>query len=343
VSRDGNDPADREAVTARDSAAGPQTLATGLGSLPGTEIAEAVNETFGELDFPYLPELPARGPGADLIGRSANFLVDLPVELYAGRWRVAARGGADLRRAKDLLDRDLDVLTERAEGYRGPLKVQSAGPWTLAAGIELALGGRILKDHGGVRDLSDSLAEGLAAHVAQVRRRVPGAQVILQIDEPSLPAVLTGRVPTDSGLHTYRSVDTSRARDTLRSIVDSAGVPVVVHCCAPDAPLNLFREAGAKGFAIDLSLVKDLDPIGESIEAGLTMYAGVAPTAGPNVPEAKVLADRVSKVWRDLGFPAEQLTQHVITPACGLAGATPAYARAVLEACREAARRLSGS
>jgi hypothetical protein len=32
--------------------------------------------------------------------------------------------------------------------------------------------------------------------------------------------------------------------------------------------------------------------------------------------------------------------QVVISPACGLAGASPAYVRAVLKACRDAGRRL---
>lgn len=316
--------------------------ATGIGSLPGSSIAEAVSETFGELDFPYLPELPARGAGADMIGRSAGFLVDLPVELYVGRWRVASKTGADLRRTHDLLARDLDTLTERAEGYLGPLKLQAAGPWTLAAGVELALGGAILKDHGGVRDTAASLAEGLRAHVADVKRRVPGAEIVLQLDEPSLPAVLNGHIKTDSGLHTYRSVDPNRARDTIKSIVDAVGVPVVVHCCAADAPLQLLRDAGAKGLSVDLSLVKNLDPVGEAIDAGLTLYAGVAPTRGQTAPDGKTLADRVLKVWNDLGFPLERLSkQVVITPACGLAGATPAFARSTLAACRDAAHRLS--
>ena len=53
--------------------------ATGIGSLPGIDIAEAVKTVFGELPLPYLPELPARGPGADMIGRSAGLLVDLPI------------------------------------------------------------------------------------------------------------------------------------------------------------------------------------------------------------------------------------------------------------------------
>ncbi|GIH04587.1 hypothetical protein Rhe02_26540 [Rhizocola hellebori] len=317
--------------------------ATGVGSLPGTDIDEALSFTFGELpDFPYLPELPGRGPGADMIGRGSAFLVDLPVELYVGRWRVAAHAGADERQALDFLERDLDALTERADGYRGPLKVQAVGPWTLAASVELALGELLLKDHGAVRDLASSLLEGLRAHVAEIKRRVPGAEVILQLDEPSLPAAMAGEVRTASGLYTYRSVEASRARDVLKSFVDGVGSPVVVHCCARNAPLGLFREAGVAGVAIDLSLVKDLDPIGEAIDAGLVLYAGVAPTAAASVPSSSHLADRLRRVWSDLGFAPELMAkQAVLTPACGLATSTPAYARGVLKACREAAQRLS--
>jgi methionine synthase II (cobalamin-independent) len=54
------------------------------------------------------------------------------------------------------------------------------------------------------------------------------------------------------------------------------------------------------------------------------------------------LADRLRRVWHDLGFADELMTeQAVITPACGLATSSPAYAQAVLKACREAAQRLS--
>ena len=56
--------------------------ATGVGSLPGTEPAEAISMVLGELpDLPHLPELPARGLGADMIGRGAALLVDLPVDV----------------------------------------------------------------------------------------------------------------------------------------------------------------------------------------------------------------------------------------------------------------------
>ncbi|MER7591103.1 methionine synthase [Micromonospora sp. NPDC127501] len=324
----------------------PAGAATGIGSLPGTDIGEAQRVVLGELpELPHLPELPARGPGADMIGRSAGLLVELPVEVYAGRWRVAPRPGRDLRRARDLMERDLDQLAEQAEGYAGPIKVQAAGPLTLAASLELPIGGRLLRDPGAVRDLTGSLAEGLRAHVAAVARRLPQASVLLQLDEPSLPTVLAGRVPTESGLGAYRAVESVDAAALLRTVVEAVGVPTLVHCCAPDVPLELIRSTGAVAVALDLDLVTKLDPLGEAIDAGLGLLAGAAPTRPPSAggaPTSAQIADRVRQVWDRLGFPRRQLAEQVVlTPACGLADATPEYARAVLAACRDAGRRLA--
>jgi methionine synthase II (cobalamin-independent) len=324
----------------------PAGAATGIGSLPGTDIAEAQRLVLGELpDFPHLAELPDRGPGADLIGRSAGFLVDLPVQLYAGRWQIAPRPGRDLRRTADLLERDLDQLTDQAGGYAGALKVQAAGPWTLAANIDLPIGGRLLRDAGAVRDLTDSLAEGLRRHVADLQKRLPGASIVLQLDEPALPAVIAGRVPTESGLSAYRPVDAPDAAGAVRTVVTAAGVPVVMHCCAADVPLPVVRDAGAAAVALDLDLLTDLDPLGEVLDAGVGLLAGAVPTRPPSngrAPTSAAIADRVRAVWTRLGFPVERLpSQVVVTPACGLAGAPPAYTRKVLTACREAARRLS--
>jgi methionine synthase II (cobalamin-independent) len=314
----------------------PAGAATGIGSLPGEDIAEAQRLVFGELpDLPHLAELPARGPGSDIIGRSAGFLVELPVQVYAGRWQVAPRPGADMRRTADLMERDLDQLTEQGDRFAGTLKVQAAGPWTLASSVDLPIGGRLLRDAGAVRDLTDSLAEGLRRHVAEVQKRLPRARVLLQIDEPSMPAVIAGRVPTESGLSAYRAVDGPDAATALRTIVETVGVPVVVHCCAPDVPLQVVRDAGATAVALDLSLVTELDPLGELLEAGLGLFAGAFQTNG------KVTAERVLTLWKRLGFPLARLPQQVVvTPPCGLAEASDRYVRSALKGCREAGRRL---
>jgi methionine synthase II (cobalamin-independent) len=316
--------------------------ASGVGSLPGTDPAEALRLVLGELpDLPHLPELPGRGAGADMIGRSAALLVDLAVELTPAGWRLVPRPGIDQRRAGEYLARDLDALHEQAEEYRGPLKLQAAGPWTLAASLERTRGEHAVVDAGARRDLAQSLTEGLAAHVAAVTARVPGAQIVVQLDEPSLPAVLQGALPTVSGFGRLPAVPAQTVEPELRAVVEALPVPVVVHCCAPRMPLTLFRAAGAAGLSFDLGLVQDLDAVGEAVDAGVHLLAGVVPGTDTSLPAPKATASRVQAWWSELGFPAEQLPGAVtLTPSCGLAGASPAYARDAMTHVREAARYL---
>jgi methionine synthase II (cobalamin-independent) len=316
--------------------------ATGVGSLPGTDPAEALRIVLGELpDLPHLPELPARGPGGDLIGRGAALLVDLAVDLTPAGWRLVPRPGIDLRRAWELLARDLDALHDVAGEHQGPFKVQAAGPLTLAAGLERDKGDRAVVDAGARRDLGQSLAEGIAQHVAAVSARVPGAAVLVQLDEPSLPAVLEGSLPTASGYGRLPAVEASTVREELAAVIAALPVPVVVHCCAHRAPLELFRAAGAVGLSFDLGLVQDLDVIGTAVDAGSHLLLGVIRGTDSPLPEPKATASRVQAWWRELGFPAEQLADAVtLTPACGLAGATPDYARSAMTHVREAAKYL---
>ena len=316
--------------------------ASGVGSLPGTDPAEAVRLVVGELpDFAHLPELPGRGAGADLIGRSAALLVDLSFDLTPAGWRLVPRPGVDQRRAREFLDRDLDALHDVAGGYAGPLKVQAAGPWTLAAGLERTRGDRAVVDPGARRDLAQSLAEGLAAHVVAVAARVPGATVLVQLDEPSVPAVLQGGLPTVSGFGKLAAVEATVVEQELADLVARLAVPVVVHCCAPRVPMDLFRAAGAAGLSFDLGLVQDLDAVGTAIEAGTHLFPGVVPGTDMALPAAKATASRVQAWWRELGFDTEKLPGAVtLTPSCGLAGATPGYARAAMAHVREAAKYL---
>ncbi|MGI8869255.1 MAG: methionine synthase [Mycobacteriales bacterium] len=322
----------------------PAGIATGIGSLPGTDPVESARLVLDEVpDLPYLAELPARGPGADIIGRSAAVLVHLPVEIGAWGWRFADAAGRDLRRARDFLDRDLDALTDAADGYAGPLKLQVAGPWTLAAGIELRRGERALRDLGACRDLTQSLATGIAEHVAEVRRRVPTADVIVQIDEPSLPLVLAGRVETASRLSTIPAIEETTAEDALRVVFAATGTPCIAHCCAPGVPLALLHKAGAAGIALDLALLGDAadDPIGTLVEAGTLLLLGVVPGTDAPLDPAAAMAGRIRDRWARIGFGTERVTASVsVSPACGLASASPSYARSVFARLRETARML---
>jgi len=321
--------------------------------MQGTHPLDAARLVFDALpDLPHLPELPARGPAADMIGRATALLVDMPVDLQPSGWRLVDHVGSDLRRARSLLAEDLDALEEVADGYEGPLKLQATGPWTLAAVVEKYRGDKVLSDHGARRDLAESLTEGLRLHVAEVGRRIPGARVLLQLDEPAITTVLAGGVPTVSGFGRLRTIEEVEARRVLRAVVDVVEVPVLIHCCAADPPIDVFRTAGAAGVSVDLTLVdidrdEELEPLAAGMEADLVLLAGVV-SAAPSQPGlAEVPGSvgstrrRIATMWERLGRPADELAARVaITPTCGLAAASPAYALAALRRARDVARAL---
>nr|WP_304940976.1 methionine synthase [Streptacidiphilus sp. PB12-B1b] len=319
--------------------------ATGVGSMPGTDAREAAKTVTGSLGaLPHLAELPARGPGADMTGRSLGLLVELFARVEPSGWRFGDRPGRDTRRARSWLGEDLDALEEFTQGWTGPLKVQAVGPWTLAASVELHRGEKALADPGAVRDLTASLAEGLRLHLAELRRRVPGAQPLLQLDEPSLPMVLAGQVPTASGWQRLRAIDRQVAEERLRGLVQALDVPVVVHCCAPQVPIGLLRRAGAAAVSLDAALLteRDDDAIGEAVEEGTVLLAGVVPSVGPALSDPAGSVSGVRTLWRRLGLDPALLARHVVvTPSCGLAGASPAYARQALSHSVIAAQSLA--
>jgi hypothetical protein len=333
--------------------------ATGIGSMPGDNPLEAARTVADELpDLPHLAELPARGPGSDITGRAAGLLVDIPVEVTPRGWRIAERPGRDVRRARSLLSSDLDALEEALDGYEGLLKVQLAGPWTLAATLEQPHSlNPALADPGLVADLAASLAEGAAGHAAEVAKRVPRAKLVFQLDEPALPAVADGAVPTASGLSRVRAIDEEVLRDRLRTVLAATRAYTVVHCCAPGYPFGIVTGAGADALSFDMSLLKplDYDALAEAAEAGKGLLAGAVPALPvpgevQNYPErsrgqaastATDTAKSIATMWRRMSQPpADCAAQVVVTPACGLAGASPARALAVLRRVRETAAIL---
>ncbi|GAB3585824.1 uroporphyrinogen decarboxylase/cobalamine-independent methonine synthase family protein [Calidifontibacter terrae] len=321
--------------------------ASGMGSMPGEDPREALRVTrdlLGDKGIPFLSELPGRGPGADLIGRSAAVLVGMAVDLQPSGWRLTDAAGRDARRGQAFLRQDLDELAEAYDGWTGPLKLQWCGPWTLGASVWLPRGERVLSDTGAARDLLQSVAEAARDHVRTVQGLVPGALLILQWDEPSLPAVLAGSLPTASGYGRVRPVDPAVVRDGLAYLADALRPLVteqLIHCCAPSVPVPLIRQVPDIGLAVDLSLVsaRQWDGVAELVESGRRLWAGALPTTGP-LNHPRVVAEAVLKPWREVGLEAKLLEQVVVTPACGLAAAAPVVARNALRTTVEAAEIL---
>ena len=324
----------------------PPGAACGVGSLPGTSIRDAVQLVLAELpDLGYLPELPARGPGAEITGRVLGLLTDFPAEWGPTGWVLVDRVGRDSRRAAAWLDEDLDALEELAEGWNGPLKVQLCGPWTLAATVELRSGRKMLADPGAMRDLHQAYVEAVAGHVAEVAKRLPSATVLVQLDEPALPYVLEGSVPTPSGLSRLAAIDRQTVEGVFRQL--GAVATVGVHCCAAAPPLRVLSDAGVRFLSLDATVLTeaDDDPLGEALEAGVALLLGLVPAvparAGDRPLPVAEAAAPARRLWERLGLTADELRAVAVTPTCGLSGASPDYARAAHVRCREVAAQLS--
>ncbi|PVG81383.1 methionine synthase [Nocardioides gansuensis] len=326
------------------------SLSTGIGSFPGDDdraYAEAVRVVLGELpDLPHVPELPGRGAIATMTGRALAVVDGVTADLQPAGWRLTDTSGIDHRRARSLLAQDLDQVEEQAQEHRGAFKTQVAGPWTLAATVEKPRGDKVLSDHGARRELAQALAEGVRGHVADLRRRLPGVdRLVVQVDEPALAAVLDGKVPTASGFGRHRTVDlpeASAALEWVLAAITESGAEPWVHSCAPRSRWSLVRGAGAVGLSADLAVLDagDLDAFAAAVEDGGTIALGLVPTSEADLTDA-VLVERVLR-WLDmLGLdPAEVGERLVVTPTCGLAGASAVWARRALELSREAALRL---
>lgn len=330
------------------------TRSTGVGSHPGStqaDLDEAVRVVWSEVSLPYVPEVPGRGAHASMVGRALAVVSDLAADLQPAGWRlvgVSGTSGVDQRRARSLLGQDLDTVEEHAQQHAGPVKVQLAGPWTLAASVERPRGDRVLADHGARRDLAQALAAGLGEHLADLRRRLPHVSTLLvQVDEPSLPAVLGGQVPTASGFGRHRTVDRPEAAAALSelvAVVREAGAEPLVHCCAREVPFDLLEHAGSPGLSVDLDVMDATayDPLAAALEAGRPVHLGLVPSTRPapgsTVPTVRSVTTRAERLLELLG--AEPSDRLALTPACGLAGADQEWARGALGLVAEAAGAL---
>lgn len=305
------------------------TSVSGHGAWPGGEgadVLEAQQMIFGDLaevptgvtPVPFLVRLPQRGAGADAVGRTATLLADLPVEIGPHGWKLADRSGMDERRAQAFLRDDLGALAIAAHGYQGPLAVSVVGPWTLAAELYLARGDRVLADRGAAAELAESLAVGLTAHLDEVRRQVPRADLVVQVSEPLLGQINAGVLPTFSGFSRLRRVDGPDIVEGLGTVLQAVrewGARSVVHVGPAWVGIAPVVLAGADAVGVDLAAraggwdEKGWELVARAIERGVGLWAGLPPAkvsqcAGPGLGE---LASLVTVPWRRIGLPAAGL------------------------------------
>ncbi|MGJ3188788.1 hypothetical protein [Paenarthrobacter sp. FR1] len=318
--------------------------ATALGPWPGSDPAEATRIIRGELGdphLPFLPELPDRGIGSDAVGRSGSLLVDLAIDVQPHGWRLVDRPGKDAQRAHSALATDINILADVAgmeDVSAGELKIQLMGPMSLAASLHLHNGERALLDYGARRDIAESLAAGVAEHLRRISAAVPGAGIVVQIDEPEIASVMAGTIPTASGYRTLRSIPGEEVTGAWRLVIDAlqaAGAfETVVSVPEIEAPIERIFAAGADGIAVPLKALttRQWELLAAGVEAGKRVWAGAMPTwvGQAQLPRTGDVVESIWKPWRQLGLPASGLSGIRVTPSTGLAHLKPSAATDIL-------------
>jgi methionine synthase II (cobalamin-independent) len=115
----------------------------------------------------------------------------------------------------------------------------------------------------------------------------------------------------------------------------------VVHSCATELPWKLLLHSAVQAVSVDVTTLAaaDLDGIGEFVESGRTVQLGVVPSTAPVArPSSEEVAKAAAAITDRLGFARSVLRERIgVTPACGLAGATPEWARIAVGLAQKAA------
>jgi methionine synthase II (cobalamin-independent) len=175
---------------------------------------------------------------------------------------------------------------------------------------------------------------------------LPTAQLVIMLDEPSLPAVHRGQVPFSSGYRRHWSVPEDQLVAGLRWSRDAArqaGALAGLHSCAAQLwPVVQRLQPDVLSLDATLLTPEEVDPLGGWLESGGATVWGVWPTTAPRRDEAERCSSLVAGWLSRVGLPPNALPgASAVSPRCGLAGTTAPMAQQAMRGVREVAKRLS--
>ena len=154
--------------------------ATGVGSMPGTSVdgGRPASSRASSRASSTWSSCPARGPGADMIGRTGGLLASvssgMALETTPDGWRFTAGIGREMRPAPCPSSARTSTPSRsrrRATPARSSARWSARGRWRRRSSC--TSGERALRDPGAAWDIAQALGEAVAGHVADLRRRLP--------------------------------------------------------------------------------------------------------------------------------------------------------------------------
>jgi hypothetical protein len=314
----------------------PAGTATAIGSLPHRDARTAAALVLRCLpELPAAPELPKRSPYESLIVRWAAAIPELEVESDGA---ITVHAPACDEPVNAVLDRDshdglltfLDVASEQP-APPARMKVQTVGPLTL--GVALVRAG-VPRGHAFVRAVEAARAWARTLR-REVDRRLPGVDVVMFFDEPSLVLWRSDDPP----------LDRETATDFLSAALAAPHCTTGVHVCGA-GDVRLALDAGPDVVAVDVGEVRVDDAVAYArfLEGGGAVAWGAVPTDRPVGECAAPLWKALANVWCELTRrgcdPIQLRNQALVTPACGLAGHGPSQAERAMRLAREIGLRV---
>lgn len=299
----------------------------GLGVVGAADHVAAADIVAGENGH---DQFMARLPGERIGALTAALLDGLHLDIGPRTMRMLpdtsdARPAAVLRRLRDTWQRIFDASEMMWPAGR-PVRIQVAGPWSLAAGIELFDGHLVLTDRGARRDIADALAEATVGHIARIQRRFAG-DVHVQFDEPLLPAVMAGNL---RGVHEWDTIEPvptvgavellGRTIGAVRGSAASISINLPGTKLAGTAPTNpvpwsLLRALQGTDAQVETVLLpkrvivgsENLDGLGMLISEGARVGLGIA----QQETDPRAVAISVARLWDALSLRRDSLVSDV--------------------------------
>jgi methionine synthase II (cobalamin-independent) len=325
-------------------------MITGIGSLPFTDVDEAIDLIFTSCpEVPFWPQLPKRSPMENMY---TTFLESVPsvvlddakTEAYMDTRKTDGiesfyedyyYGNLEAFRVSEAVAPGFYRFCERLPEIAGKvsfIKGQLTGPFSMGLGLKDENGKPVIYNFAFFDIIKKALHMKAAWMISAMKRACPNKPVILFLDEPYLVSFGSA----------YVSVGKEDVTSCVNEVVEGLDAARGVHCCG-NTDWSVLLKSNVD--IINYDAFNFLDTI-FYFEDEVVRYLGRGGKISPGlVPSSTGVSttstEDLAALWRSfMGYvsklsPGTDLKECLVTPSCGLGGLVPPEARRAMELLRE--------